>query len=421
MVDVGHARTGNTRRPPGRAQKITIWLVAGLGALPLVAWTATSGARGAGPPEPTDIVLTVPAEVSAGVALFTLPWGDDAGQVGLSRRDDEEARGPEAFAVSDDGRFALIDSVNGRLLLLSPAGEPLAAIPLEVAAPRFVAATSEHVYVLDADQDMRLVTYTWDGVQSGAVTVGPFDDPVTALLLDSSGLPVVESGHELVTTIPDVGTDTAAAIAPSSPGDDGDTESGTTAEEGGVAEVDAAAEEFGSAPAAGVLTAPSVQEDGVPPGPSRRSITANGRPTPQDPDRRVKAGMIRRGQARVEEVEEGRGRVRGWDVTVKPGVRIDHIISLDPLPTGEVVLGLRAVKVEPRTGPDGRALDPLDGSVSLLISEIGDETRTLALTEGSTVYLGPPYVVAPDGTIYEPRATDDGYQILRHSFDEVAP
>ena len=58
---------------------------------------------------------------SAGSLLVTLPWGSGEGQVGLARPVEGLTRGPEALAVAPDGRIAVLDSVNRRVLFLDAA------------------------------------------------------------------------------------------------------------------------------------------------------------------------------------------------------------------------------------------------------------------------------------------------------------
>ena len=41
---------------------------------------------------------------------------------------------------------------------------------------------------------------------------------------------------------------------------------------------------------------------------------------------------------------------------------------------------------------------------------------TLLLSASSLAYLGQPYVVAPDGRVFQPVASEDGYGILVHTF-----
>ncbi len=47
-------------------------------------------------------------------------------------------------------------------------------------------------------------------------------------------------------------------------------------------------------------------------------------------------------------------------------------------------------------------------------------TDTLTLSDSPFAYLGQPYVVAPDGRIFQPVGSDAGYAILVHSLPVTA-
>lgn len=255
---------------------------------PATSASGTTGASGASTTsaaaatESVEVLLTAPAEASGGSPLFTLPWGDGPGQVGLVSRADEESRGPEALAVAPDGRVAVLDSVNGRLLLLTPAGDPLATAPLDIAAPRFLAADNDRVLVLDADDSLRLLTYSWSGERLADVSVGPFDEPVSALLVDPQGEPLIETNHDRVAGPADFGPDRSA------------------------------------------------------------QAEARGRPAKTGtPGAAVSAHMNQGGRPQVEESDVVNGRRRAWDLGLSRGGRIDHLVSLDTDIQGRVIVGLR--------------------------------------------------------------------------------
>ena len=94
---------------------------------------------------------------SSGVLLATLPWGSGDGQVGLVSPAEGLVRGPEALAVAPDGRIAVLDSVNRRVLVLAVDGAVTGTISLSLQEPRFLAVTNTRIYVLDCDADQRLV------------------------------------------------------------------------------------------------------------------------------------------------------------------------------------------------------------------------------------------------------------------------
>ena len=89
-----------------------------------------------------------------GDLLVTLPWGAARGEVGLAEPAEGLARGPEALAVAPDGRIAILDSVNKRVLVLGPRPEVRRSTPtLRSPAPRFLAVDDDRIYVLDCDAD----------------------------------------------------------------------------------------------------------------------------------------------------------------------------------------------------------------------------------------------------------------------------
>ena len=140
-----------------------------------------------------DIDEAVAIEESAGTALVTLSWGDGDGQVGLERPTEGLTRGPEALAVAPDGRIAVLDSVNRRVMLLDAEGEPTGAVAAPLAEPRFLAVDDDLLYVLDCDADRQLLTLDWDGVTVDTVTLPELSDVVTGLFATSDG-PVRRSG-----------------------------------------------------------------------------------------------------------------------------------------------------------------------------------------------------------------------------------
>ena len=153
-------------------------------------------------PSPTDPVTTdtvpadqAPAEPAPGRRLVTLPWGAGDGQVGLTQRTEGLTRGPEALAVAPDGRIAVLDSVNSRLVLLAADGSFTRIIPLGLSEPRFLAVDDQAVYVLDADRDRRIVSLDWQGATLRTAQVPVLEDVVTGLLLSADG-PCIEVAHQ---------------------------------------------------------------------------------------------------------------------------------------------------------------------------------------------------------------------------------
>jgi hypothetical protein len=331
--------------------------------------TSASGTPGAptapsaGAPESLQVLLTAPEKASGGSPLFTLPWGDGPGQVGFVRRAEEESRGPEALAVAPDGRVAVLDSVNSRLLLLTPGGDPLAVAPLDLAAPRFLAVDNDRVLVLDADDSLCLLTYSWSGERLADLSVGPFEEPVTALLVDPQGEPLIETNHDRVAGPAEFGLDRSAQVG------------------------------------------------------------AFGRPTKTGaPGASIGVRMSLGGRPHVEDRDVVNGRHRAWDLGLRRGGRIDHLVSLDTDTRGRVIVGLRVTSERGAGAAPGAAIADSaasDAAASLLLTRLDEPIQTLLLREESGAYLGAPYVVAPSGLIYQPFATDDGYSIVTHAFSDA--
>ena len=79
------------------------------------------------------IPIDLPAQkpVEPGKLALELPWGDGPEAVGLRKREGYPLReGPIAMDVADDGRIALFDIVNQRVLIYSPIDQGFTSIPL---------------------------------------------------------------------------------------------------------------------------------------------------------------------------------------------------------------------------------------------------------------------------------------------------
>ncbi|MHB0980017.1 MAG: hypothetical protein ACYC5Q_08125 [Thermoleophilia bacterium] len=246
---------------------------------------AGTGAAGGRPQEETVVLpATLPAP-SAGSTVLSLPWGEDPGEVGLADPEGGERRGPEAFTVAPDGRIAVLDSVNKRLVVVAPPGAPAVPIPLDLRSPRFVAASSDLIHVLDADEDRLLKSFTWDGRLVATRALNEGEGSVTALLVDPNGFPLVEYAHERTAPVVDAVLDTTAL--------------------------------------------------------SSATADRRGRPVGAGSDRRIGAGLGGDGHPRVEERDAAWALERSWDID--PGARasVDHLVSLDADADGRVVLGMR--------------------------------------------------------------------------------
>ena len=82
---------------------------------------------------------------------------------------------------------------------------------------------------------------------------------------------------------------------------------------------------------------------------------------------------------------------------------------------------LASTEGEGPVGSGGRSrVGPVDEpSAVAAAGSTGATPGTLWLTDSPFVYLGQPYVVAPDGRVFQPWGNEGGYSILVHSFAEV--
>ncbi len=81
---------------------------------------------------PVELPSQPPTELSE--LVLSLPWGSGIEEVGLREREGYPAReGPIAMDVARDGRIALLDHVNERVLVYDPAQNSFAVIPLPFA------------------------------------------------------------------------------------------------------------------------------------------------------------------------------------------------------------------------------------------------------------------------------------------------
>lgn len=336
------------------------------------------------PPVPAGVTGTEPSspDPSAGSVLVTLPWGGGPGQVGLVRPVEGLTRGPEALAVSPDGRIAVLDSVNGRLVLLNAEGCFENAVPLPLAEPRFLALDDKTIYVLDCDADRRVMALDWSGNCHGAAALPALTDVVTGLFATEAG-PCVEVAHESTLVLLEESL-TGAAQAPAS--------GSAVADTGEAVEVE----------------------------PSQRSLVLRvaGRPVDRSLGSAVQVTFRPQQGMRVTSYAlQGNGLSARKVADVSPNLgsagsvdQIEHLVSVDGDGTGGLVVGAHLLEPEM---PDA-SWKPL------LLSRYGSQTETepvatLALSESSFAYLGQPYVVGPDGRVYQPVGSETGYSILVHS------
>ena len=77
------------------------------------------------------IELAAPPSVDVGELVFALPWGNGPEAVGLRDREGYPAReGPFAMDIAGDGRIALLDHVNERVLIYEPNNSSFTSIGL---------------------------------------------------------------------------------------------------------------------------------------------------------------------------------------------------------------------------------------------------------------------------------------------------
>jgi hypothetical protein len=356
---------------------------------------------------------------SNGVRLVTFPWGSNQGEVGLAAPAEGLKRGPEALAVAPDGRVAVLDSVNHRLLTLDPSGTVSATIPLTLSEPRFLSVSGSRIYVLDVDRDHRVLALDWAGRIVGSLDVAAFDDPVTGLFAVDDGV-CIETGHEDVELI-------AGSQFTSSD--------------------QAAVSSFMGTPTAAELTAQvgaGGQQGEVKACKKAVLRRVAGRPLARDLTR-LGTASFKPGsspEVKVSKAQKtGVGASLHRALTLKlPGwARVEHLISVDSAPSDTVVVGAHLLVPQRKHGAEARgrgattatfgfqalggpgaADDPTAEIVVGQYSGDGQLLRSLVLTTSPFAYVGDPYVVAPDGRIFQPVPGPGGYTILVHTFAEAA-
>ena len=327
-------------------------IVAVIVAVIVAAAVTARAAAGDARPAATSAVIRIPtlSTPSIGVRLAMLPWGAGLGSVGLARPLEGLARGPEALAVAPDGRIAILDSVNRRVVTLDSSGAFLAALPIDLSTPRFIAADDATIHVLDADEDRRLVSLDWQGTVLEQRNLQARDTPVTGLFARETQA-YVEWGHSSV-----------AAVRP-----------------------------------------------------GERSFSAAqpGRPLGPRGGAYAQARHTRGGRPHVSLVKDPR---RPGDVPDElefdSDVPLEHLVSLDADVYGAVILGARAEQ----------SSDPAQTNTpALILVRVADpgQPSTLALDDtGGIAETGQPYAVGSDGRVYQPRAIEEGYVILVHTFPQ---
>ena len=325
-----------------------------------------------------------PPAASEGALLVTLPWGSGAGEVGLAKPTEGLVRGPEALAVAPDGRIAVLDSVNRRLVYLDAAGAVTGNTGVPLAEPRFLAVDDKRLYVLDCDADRLLATLDWDGALVGATALPELDDVVTGMFATPRG-PSIEIAHDGVFLLHATGRRVATT--------------------------------------AGLATTGAVLRP------------LSGRPVTTDLDKTARVTFapgrgVRVKSFRVDKDSLSAAQTSEASPAVAPGRAIEHLVSVDGDGRGGLVIGARLADAE--QGVRGRAVLALTRVAAAATASRGitapdagsTDSPTMLLADTSLAYVGQPYVVAPDGRVLQPVAGEDGYSIMVHTFpaaEEVRP
>jgi hypothetical protein len=378
------AREAASSAATERRVHLGVHIALALAAVALCAFLAPAAAFGVDDPSDLELEAITPAPgqwtfgTGAPDVLVTLPWGDADGQVGLLKTTEGLTRGPEALAVASDGRIAILDSVNDRLVLLDKLGSQLGTIGLDLSEPRFLAVDDRVLYVLDAEVERRLATYSWSGGQLSLAAMPLFDDVVTGLFATTQG-PCVEIAHR--TTLLLTGGLRLAAMT------------------------------------GGVLASPTTRE-------------LQGRPLDSDMNEMASATYDSANGVRVQAAAlDSSGlqiaSVDGVQPVLASGSSVEHLVSLDGDGHGGLLIGARLSQPETHgstqctiaiTRIAGSTSTETDGTLRLALKTTAS---VLCLAESGFAYLGQPYVVAPDGRVYQPVSDADGYSILVHTFPGV--
>ncbi len=298
--------------------------------------------------------------------LFTLPWGDGEGQVGLLRPVEGLTRGPEALAAAADGRMAVLDSVNRRIVFLDRLGEYVGTAEVPLAEPRFLAVDDERVYVLDCDADRLLVTMDWSGVVLATMPVPEFPDLITGLFATSEGA-CVEVAHDVVLLMDGARRSSSRGLA--------------------------------------------------------------GRPVGHALDEVVELAFAPGAEARLTVYSVDKSTLTGrqrahFAQPLAPGYELEHVVSVDGDGNGGLIVGARisdrgagaerrASLVLTRLAAGRNGQGGLHAPVDVGASDV------LLLADSSYAYLGQPYVVTPGGRVLQPIGSDAGYSVFVHSFDRA--
>jgi hypothetical protein len=393
------------RRPALAIAAAVVIFVLALAAVLLVAHAAAAG-EGTAPPSSSPGRMRFDPLPSAGHPLVTLPWGSGPGAVGLDPAGEGLRRAPWALAVAPDGRLAVLDVVNDRLVLLSARGEPLGTIPSGLADARFLAVDDARIHVLDADAERRVASFDWSGTLLAKVDLPELDEPISGLLIQE-GAPVVETAHTDVYVI-HPGDTPELDLLPVDPEDPtvsppADRAPRSPAKLRPIVGRPLRSQRFGHV--RGSFAPPDRVRLQLTPRPTSDRMPPTKRPAPADEP----APSVDRAAAAL-------------DATVVLPEPIEHLVSLDGDGRDGIIVGVRLLRnVGSESAPlmvsrlsAGYAL----GVPSAGVSGTPTAAPSLLLTDGGIGESGQPYAVGPDGSVYQARATADGYAIRVHTFPE---
>ncbi len=381
---------------PGRRRRRMAMLgsvaALGLGAVAGCALLSPGLVFGAGQTSAPPAKVSADADTltaSQGALLARLPWGVGPGQVGLQAPGEGLARGPEAVALSPDGRIAILDSVNGRLVILDSGGIFLKSIPVALSDPRFLSVSDDTLYVLDCDADRQLLAMDWNGSTTGLSTLPAFDDVVTGLFATDAG-PCVEIAHNRTFLV--AGSSSLSA-----------TGFGSTSAE--------------SKPTPGVLKALA----GRPIDGSLGSVANISFKPGRSAD--VKLFRVDKGTLKA-------SQTAAFASSLYDRRSLECLVSVDGDGHGGLVIGARMLSSDAATpGRPSLVLTRISAAEALAAAASANAyvppiSDTILLVDSPFAYLGQPYVVAPDGRVIQPVADDSGYSLMVYNLGsklEVTP
>jgi hypothetical protein len=248
------------------------------------------------------------------------------------------------------------------VVVLAADGSFARQIPIDLLEPRFLAVDDETIYALDADTGRRILALDWQGAVVQDAAVPPLDDVVTGLFATADG-PCVEVAHDAVYLVDfkDSGSQTSGAARSSR---------------------------------AALRAAP-------------------GRPLDLDLGKAAKATFDSKEGVKLKRFRVDKKTLKAVQTQAfSPklgGKAIEHLVSLDGDGSGGLVLGARLLQ------PQGAPAD----APALAIGRLpGDQaqvdpvlTDVLTLRDSPFAYLGQPYTVAPDGRVFQPVGSEEGYTI----------